>query len=155
MDDVFAGGINFGYHITDHFNINTDFLYSSADLHFSSPGLGLNEDADFLAWTVNLDYYILPTRFTPFLTAGLGILSLDNGYDDYYYWYDWYYCCDQEIPFSDVNFLWNVGAGIRWDVTDNIFLKAAYRLSGSELEYSSDHMFMHSVVAFIGFRFGD
>src|SRR5687768_8911898 len=37
LDDLIGGGINFGYHINEHLNINTDFVFSSADINFFAP----------------------------------------------------------------------------------------------------------------------
>jgi opacity protein-like surface antigen len=151
LEDLVGGGINFGYHLNEYLNINTDLVFSSADVNFFSPGVrSLHDDADFFAWTVNLDYYILPTRFTPFLTGGIGLLYMDNWYDDYWY------CCyppQQEIPISETDFLWNVGGGLRWELTDNIVLKLGYRLYGAELEYANEHMFMHSGLLSILYHF--
>ena len=152
LEDLFGGGINFGYHINEYLNLNTDFLFSNADVNFNSPGVrSLQDDADFFAWTVNLDYYVFPTRFTPFLTAGLGFLYMDNWYDDYWY------CCGypphQEIPISETDFLWNAGGGLRWEISDNLVLKLSYRIYGTELEYADEHMFMHSGLLSILYHF--
>jgi opacity protein-like surface antigen len=153
LEDLFGGGITFGYHINEHLAVNTDLVFSRAEMNFAAPGVRtLHDDADFFAWTVNLEYYILPTRFTPFLTAGIGFLYMDNWYDDDY----WYYCCgapDREILISETDFLWNVGGGLRWDVTDNVVLKLGYRIYGTELEYADEHMFMHSALLSVLYQF--
>jgi opacity protein-like surface antigen len=150
LDSIFGGGINLGYHFSDHLNVNTDFVFSRADVSFSGSGLDLEDDADFLAWMVNLDYYILPTRFTPFVTGGLGLLSLNNENDD-----DWFvfYPQRREISLSEVNLLWNAGAGVRWDPIEHLYIKLAYRLNGTELEYSDEHTLLHSVILAIGYSF--
>jgi opacity protein-like surface antigen len=151
MDDLFGGGLHFGYNITDQLNINTEMIFSRAELAFSSEGTRVSDKADFIAWTVNLDYYILPTRFTPYVSAGLGFLSLENQYEDY----GWYFIIvDRELPVSEVDFLWNVGGGLRWDPIDHLYLKLAYRLSGTELEYADDYMLLHSVLFTIGYSVG-
>ena len=154
MDDLFGGGISFGYNIIHQLNVNTEFVYSSTDVRFSGPDFDFRDDVDFWAWTVNLEYYILPTRFTPYVTAGIGLLSLYNDYrDDWYYYY--YYPSDREVPMDEVNFLWNVGAGVRWDTPANLYLKAGYRFTGSEMEHSSDQLLMHSVFLVIGYNFSN
>src|SRR5688572_813891 len=59
LEDLFGGGMNFGYHINEYLNLNTDLFFSNADINFVSPGVGsLHDDAEFVAWTVNLDYYV-------------------------------------------------------------------------------------------------
>jgi opacity protein-like surface antigen len=151
LDDLFAGGVNFGYHITDYLRVSTDLLGTEADLRFKSGGVELHEDAPAAIWTVNLDYYILPTRFTPFLSAGVGLLSMDNRYND-----DWCCCCypdHNEIDVSEVDFLWNLGAGLRWDPMDHLYIKLAYRLSGTELQYGDKEMLLHSVMLTVGYTF--
>src|SRR3954466_2856349 len=151
LDDLFAGGINFGYHITDYLSVNTDLLGTQADLRFRGSGFDLHDDAPAAIWTVNLDYYILPTRLTPYLSAGIGLLSMDNQYDDNYY-----YCCypqHQEIHISEIDFLWNVGIGLRWDPLDHLYLKLGYRLSGTELEYADEYMYIHNIMLTVGYSF--
>ena len=149
LDDLFAGGIHFGYNFTDQLNINTEFVGGSADLTFTGGGIRLTDDADFIAWTVNLDYYILPTPFTPYVSVGVGLISLDNEYYDDYWWY--VYPRDRELPVSEVDFLWNVGAGLRWDPFEHLYLKLSYRLNGTDLNYGDEYMLMHSVLFTIGY----
>lgn len=150
LNELFAGGISLGYNFNNHFNVNSDLLFSSADLEFEGGGLDLNDNADFFAWSVNLDYYILPTRLTPFLTAGLGLARLDNQHED-----DWFVFLPvrQELPISEIDFIWNVGAGIRWDAGEHWFLKLAYRLNGTELELAEEQMLLHSVILSVGYSF--
>ena len=152
MDDLFGGGLHFGYNITDQLNINTEVIFSRAELAFTSAGTRVSDKADFASMTVNLDYYIFPTRFTPYVSAGLGFLSLENQHEDY----GWFYVIvDRELPVSEVNFLWNVGGGLRWDPIEHLYLKLAYRLSGTELDYADDYMLLHSVLFSVGYSIGD
>src|SRR5688500_13566490 len=39
LEDLFGGGISFGYHINEHLAINTDLVFSRADMNFVSPGV--------------------------------------------------------------------------------------------------------------------
>ena len=149
LDDLFTGGIHFGYNFTDQLNINTEFVAGVADLTFTGAGTRLTDDADFVAWTVNLDYYILPTPLTPYISAGVGLISLDNEYYDDYWWY--ISTRDRELPVSEVNFLWNLGAGLRWDPIDHLYLKLSYRLNGTDLNYGDEYMLLHSVLFTIGY----
>ena len=41
------------------------------------------------------------------------------GYGDYYYG-DYYY---YNSYYSETDFTWNVGVGLRWNITDNFFIK--------------------------------
>ena len=152
MDDLFGGGLHFGYNITEQLNINTEVIFSRADLAFSSEGERVSDKADFASFTVNLDYYILPTRFTPYVSAGIGFLSLENQHESD----GWFYVIfDRELPVSEVNFLWNVGGGLRWDPIDHLYLMLGYRLYGTQFDYADDYMLLHSALFTIGYSVGD
>lgn len=151
VDDIFSGGLHFGYNFTEQLNVNTEFVFGEADLSYSSAGGSRSDDASFFAWMVNLDYYILPTRFTPFVSAGIGLLGLTNEYEDDYWYY--YYWDDRELPIDEVNFIWNVGGGVRWDPIDNLYLRLGYRLNGTQLEYADEYMYVHSVILAVGYSF--
>ncbi|MGZ8920575.1 MAG: outer membrane protein [Limisphaerales bacterium] len=151
FDDVFTGGLHFGYNISEQLNLNTEFVFGTTDLSFSNAAGRVSDKADFLAWTVNVEYYVLPTAFTPYVNAGIGIIGLENEYESD----GWYaYRRDRELPLSEVNFLWNVGAGLRWDPIDHLYLKLGYRLNGTQFDYSDEYMLLHSVLFTAGYSFG-
>lgn len=88
------------------------------DLDFYGIGLGYNLNDNFNLnttftfeedvnwWNVNLDYNILPDRLTPLVQGGIGLLF--NGGSEFTY---------------------SLGVGGRYDITDNIFVKAMYRIT--------------------------
>jgi opacity protein-like surface antigen len=57
----------------------------------------------------NLDYNVLSSKFTPFVSVGVGYLYLG---------------ADDRTSFDAWHFDLNAAAGVRWDVTDHLFLKA-------------------------------
>ena len=136
MDDTGLGGVGFAYHFNDFLSLRTDFMFGEATIHTLAPD-GTDvipvETALLQSGRINLDYNMINRRLTPVLTAGIGYqyFEIDNSYtvadpyggyvtvDNYYY---------------ETDFTWNVGAGFRWNVTDNFFIKV---MGGAQwLEYS-------------------
>jgi opacity protein-like surface antigen len=102
-DNITYGGIGVGLDVTDHWSWHMDFLFWS-DVSSDS-----TDDENVGEWDIfNLDYNFSADRLTPFVTGGVGCIWL-SGRDD------------------DTDICGNFGAGVRWDVTDDICIKAAYR----------------------------
>jgi opacity protein-like surface antigen len=127
MDDTGLGGFGMAYHFNDFFSIHGDFMFGPATFHAEGPGgipIPLGQDGFLQTGRVNLDYNIINRRLTPFITAGIGYqyLQVDQNtpYNRYYYYYDYY-----DNYYSESDFTWNVGAGLRWNITDNLFIKVS------------------------------
>jgi opacity protein-like surface antigen len=106
---IYGGTLGVGYNFNDYLNLNLEAGAGSLDAR--------NAGGTAYSGMVNFEYNILKRCFTPFITVGAGFL----GY---------------EVKNQPVWFLSNVpqvdavvggGAGLRWDVTDRFFVKAAYR----------------------------
>lgn len=132
LDDTGLGGFGVAYHINDYLAVHGDFLIGPATFRAEEPGgssYSLGDDGYIQTGRFNLDYNILNRRFTPFVTAGIGYqyLQVDQGrYYDYGYYshgYYYYYGDYYDRYYYETHFTWNVGAGLRWNVTDNFFIK--------------------------------
>ena len=135
LDDTGLGGVGFAYHFNDFLSVHADFMFGEATIHTLAPDGSdvIPEETAFLqTGRLNLDYNMINRRLTPVLTAGIGYqyFEIDNGYttvgpyggyvsvNSYYY---------------ETDFTGNVGAGFRWNVTDNFFIKV---MGGAQwLEY--------------------
>jgi opacity protein-like surface antigen len=142
MDDTIVYGIGYGYNLTDHWNINTDLLFGTADTDVQVSRTTVEtKDMDYFLWNVNVDYNILKGRFTPLVTGGLGLMNFsikttsDVG----------------EVHESD--FSCNLGAGFRWDVRDNIFLKVIYRATWTELDNADNDQMFDGVSLSVAYMF--
>ncbi|MFX0201530.1 MAG: porin family protein [Candidatus Hodarchaeota archaeon] len=130
IDSAAIYGIGYGYNITDHWNFNTNLLFGSADTDVKiNKTTAETEDMDYILFDINLDYNFWKSRFTPLVTGGIGIMdfSIDT----------------TAIGVGDVdesNFSYNLGAGIRWDIEDNLLLKVMYRSTWTELDDADDEM---------------
>ncbi|MEN6425904.1 MAG: outer membrane beta-barrel protein [Phycisphaerales bacterium] len=119
---VYGAGI--GLNVTEHLNVNTEIMLGWMDGKDTSPYWPtpvVYENDSIYLWNVNLDYNILKGRLTPVVSAGAGVLGY-NG--------------DNRV--HEVHFAGNVGAGIRWDVTDHFAVRVLYRSTWWEMEYADD-----------------
>ncbi len=123
MDDTGLGGVGMAWHFNDFIAVHGDFLFGPATFHAQGaggPSLALGQDGFLQTGRINLDYNIINRRLTPFITAGLGYqyaqVEENYPYNYYHYYYNNYY--------SETDFTWNAGAGIRWNITDRFFIKA-------------------------------
>lgn len=117
-------GVGYGQNLTDHWNVNTDLLFGSADADVQIAGLTAeNVEMDYILWDINVDYNIFKSRLTPLVTGGIGFMD--------------YSVNTRATGVGEVNesnFSYNLGAGVRWDVMDNLLLKVIYRSTWTEFD---------------------
>ncbi len=123
--DAIGGGLGFNGHLSDHFAIGIEGAIGSADVG--------REDGLFYTALANVEYNILKSRFTPFVTASGGLIGLEvhSG--------SWIFGDTKETTRG----AFGGGVGLRWDVTDHFLIKATYRameITGGTLGGLS-HMF--------------
>ena len=129
LDDTGLGGFGVAYHFNDFFSIHSDFLFGPATFHAEGPGgppLTRGDNGLLQTGRINLDYNIINRRLTPFITAGIGYqyAQVEQPFGHYYYYGGYYYSgYYYDNYYSEADFTWNVGAGLRWNVTDNFFIK--------------------------------
>ena len=90
----------------------------------------------------NIEYNMINRRISPILTAGIGYQYLETELKNVpptsYCWWDpwWGWICETSHPYaSETDFTWNAGAGVRWNITDNLFVKALF--GANWLEYAN------------------
>jgi opacity protein-like surface antigen len=136
MDDTGLGGFGVAFHFSDFFSLRGDFMFGGATFNANLPTaaggtIPVKQDAFLQTGRLNLDYNIINRRITPFLTAGIGYqyieTELENAPPVGTCWWDpWYgWVCYYSEPHAwQTDFTWNAGAGFRWNITDNLFVKA-------------------------------
>jgi opacity protein-like surface antigen len=143
MDSAAVYGIGYGYNMTDHWNINTDLLFGSADSDVKIVNTTAETvDMDYVLWDINVDYNIRKSRFTPLVTGGIGIM--DFGIDT---------TATGIGEEHESNFSYNLGAGIRWDVKDNLLLKVIYRSTWTELDDANDDLQYDSISLSVAYMY--
>lgn len=124
LDDTGLGGFGLAFHINDYLAVHADFMLGPATFNVVEPGRApyeLGDDAFVQTGRFNVDYNIINRRLTPFITAGIGYQYLQA--QQYYYYYGWYHYGHYYNYYDETDFTWNVGAGLRWNITDNFFMK--------------------------------
>jgi len=127
-------GLGLGYNLNEHVEFGVDFGQNSSS--FTAHGYDENNEPisksgilDTGKIYFNATYNILPKTLTPFLTGGFGWTFVDSNISiggDPNCWIDPYYglqCYD--ATYTDTSFSYNLGLGVRWDVTHTFFLKGS------------------------------
>ncbi len=148
MNDTGLGGVGIGFHFSDYFSLRGDFMFGNAtfsgDVPAATGGLvNITHDAFIQTGRLNLDYNIINRRLTPFLTAGIGYQYLETDMGDLpppggaYWdpWFGWDYYGNPPHAWQ-TDFTWNVGGGVRWNITDIWFVKAMVGANWLQYEHS-------------------
>ena len=129
FDKTVVYGVGYGYNFNDHWNMNTDLLFGTADTDIIIADIYNvgTEDMDYVIWNVNLDYNILKGRISPLVTGGLGFMNFSIITNT-----------EAVGEIHESNFSCNLGAGVRWDIRDNILLKAIYKSTWSDINHADN-----------------
>ncbi|MGO8927428.1 MAG: outer membrane protein [Limisphaerales bacterium] len=142
MDDTGLGGFGMAFHFNEFLAVYADFMFGdttfSGDMPMEGGGtIHESQDAFLQTGRFNLDYNIINRRLTPFVTAGIGYQYLEtesNNRPPGNYWDPWWGWQNGHSRGWETDFTGNVGAGIRWNITDQLFIKAT--IGGQWLGYS-------------------
>ncbi|MEE4295300.1 MAG: outer membrane beta-barrel protein [Wenzhouxiangella sp.] len=130
----FSAGYNFTPNLALHFDGSWFRAGYDAVLDTENQGL-VNIDHTLTAFTGQLKgvWNIFDAPFTPYLQAGVGWTFLDSNVSDSApvvdcWWDPWwgYICSDFYSTYSDTNFSWNVGAGLRYEFRGGMFARAGW-----------------------------
>jgi opacity protein-like surface antigen len=144
MDDTGLGGFGVAFHFNDFFSIHGDFMFGPATFSANVPLLAggttfLKQDAFLQTGRFNLDYNIINRRLTPFVTGGIGYQYTEIEFQNvnFTYWDPWYGWTSGHPYAWQTDFTWNAGAGLRWNITDHLMVKATG--GATWLEYGGSH----------------
>jgi len=138
MDGANMWGIGLGYSFTDKIAFRFETVMGSTDFHGTGAEYGVNRDVFLNTGLFCLDFYPLASRFTPFLSGGIGWQYLEAALTNmpttpgYCYWDPWwgYICTGASYPvYTTTEFVYDLGLGFRWDGPSNCFLKASVDLN--------------------------
>jgi len=153
IEDDIGFGFGFGTFITKNLVVRGNMTWNSAsysatrildDGNNSREVFGGKYDSSSLS--LGADYYFTTGRFSPFVSADLGLFYIDSNIPSgrpvsQCWWDPWYgYTCDSYQPsFGDNTWFYGVGAGARMEFGRSNFFKLGYyerwvdfdRVSGS------------------------
>lgn len=145
ISSTHGGGFGLGINLTDHMNVNTEFIFTTFDSDSAIDALDIQLGA--FIWNANLDFNLLKSRLTPVISGGLGFFRFDNDTDVFVDGQG------NEYTTEETNFSWNVGAGLRWDVTNQFLIKAMYRINWTQFTNADDHLELDGLMVGIGATF--
>lgn len=165
MDDTGLGGFGVAFHFNDFLSVRGDFMFGNATFHADVPldtggTVAYKQDAFIHTARFNLDYNMINRRITPVLTAGIGYQYLETELDNAppvntCWWDPWagWICYSGHVHAWETDFTWNVGGGVRWDVTDHLFVKAIAGANWLEYRGASGITTQIEGIFSIGWRF--
>jgi len=140
IDTTMGWGVSFGWNWTAKWNLSYRFLSTNPNYI----AVIVPEDPDILpvpidyklsklSHQLNVTYNFSEKAFTPFVIGGLGWTKVDSnvptGGRDVGCWWDpwWGYICFADWKtFDTTEFTYNLGVGVRWDINNAIYTRAAY-----------------------------
>ena len=166
IDSDYGFGFSLGYNYNENLLLNFTFDTVRQDyealLVADEPGeddVLVRHKLDMVNTHFNAVYHVLDKAFTPYLQAGLGWTYIDSNIasDSGYIgcWWDpwWGYVCSEFVnTYSDTNFSYNFGAGVRWELNYDTFLRAGYHNTWIDLD-SSDKYDVGAFILEIGTTF--
>lgn len=149
IDSDIGWGFTLGYNVNPHILVNYQFSVTTPDYEATLTGedgnraLQIKRDMDLYSSQFNVVYNLMTEQFTPFVQAGLGWSYLDSnvskGLSNSFCWYDpwWGLVCENDT-FSDTRFSYNVAAGVRYELKNNMFFRASYQQNWIDMSHSDD-----------------
>jgi opacity protein-like surface antigen len=143
MDDDLGIALTFGYRFNSRLELVFGLDWNTVDYDFEvvedptapGPGTGFTGSGDLESFTprVGLNFNILEGDITPYLTGGVGWAFIDTNIPDSpaytsCWWDPWYgyWCGTYQSTRSIDELMYNVGAGVRWDISPEISLRFGY-----------------------------
>lgn len=134
-DDGVIYGLGISGHPSSYVSVHVEIGAGGLDSAYSTlPG---TYDLWAFEMKMGLDYHVFKRRLTPVLSAGIGLMN--QTIDD--------------LNVSEASFTYGLGVGLRWDVTDSLFIKAGYVVDWTSFDNSSEPTKYDGLFAAIGWSF--
>ena len=146
LDDDFGLRMNFGYRFSDRLELQLGIDWQNIDydvtIASSAPDVEVSGRGSLEAFTprASLHFNFMEGPFTPYVNAGIGYSFIDTNIPDAppqtVCWWDpwWGYVCSGYQSTRNVDeFTYQVGAGIRWDMSPGYSLRFGYEKQWMDL----------------------
>lgn len=152
LDNAVGWGFNLGYNLDNHWRLGFEGIYSrpgykATIVEDANPGNTrvINHRATQFSGHFNVHYHFLPGEFTPFVMGGLGWTHfnsnvLDGGSVIGCWRGPWGFLrCDRFLTtYSNSEFTYNLGVGLRWDFAPGMFLRASANNRWMDMGFATD-----------------
>lgn len=151
IDGDIGWGFTLGYNVNQHILVNYEFSWVTPKYDATlidednDKTYNIKHSMDLFNSQFNVVYNFMTDRFTPYVQAGLGWSYLDSNVADgppnTICWWDpwWGYICEgYQNTYNDTRFSYNVAAGVRYELQNNMFFRASYQQNWLDLSNSSD-----------------
>ncbi len=149
IDSDIGWGFSLGYNVNPHIVVNYQFSVTTPDYDATltsedgDRNLHIKREMDLYNSQFNVVYNLMTEQFTPFVQAGLGWSYLDSNVrkplSNSFCWYDpWLGLVCDNNTFSDTRFSYNVAAGVRYELNNNMFFRASYQQNWIDMSHSDD-----------------
>jgi opacity protein-like surface antigen len=160
LEDDFGLSLTFGYRIDERLEVQFALDWSDVDYGGTivrDNGTLNRFSGSYEAFTprFNLQFNLLKTPFTPFISGGAGYTFIDTniptGRPQTGCWWDpWYgYICSSFQSTKTIDGLtYQVGAGIRWDLSDTVSLRLALEEHWVDFDKAGDEGLFQAKLGF-------
>jgi opacity protein-like surface antigen len=140
VDSGYGLAFSLGYNVTDQLAVRFDGSWTNPDytavVNTVEDGpFELDHELSLFTGQFSGVWNLLPGAFTPYLQAGIGWTYVDSNVADGppttgCWWDPWwgYICSDFFSTYSDTSFSWNIGAGLRYELSRSMFVRGGYEL---------------------------
>jgi len=164
--DSIGLGLGVGYNASNQLKWSGELNWNTIDYRSNvvpgpgnpNPAFASSGTMDTLTFAMNGTYHFFPGRLTPLVTGGAGFAYVDTNIAagpplPVCWWDPWYgYYCGAISPTRTAYyFSMNVGAGLRWDVSPDLFLQGTLRRQWFDVD--SGYKPLDGLRLEIGFRY--
>ena len=160
-------GFSAGYNYSHNFNLRANFNWNSTSYEATRviDAAEPTEETyggvlDSFSATLAGDYYFGNGALQPFVSASLGWSTFDSnvasGPTEGVCWWDpwWGYICDYYQPtYNTDSWTYGVGAGLRFDISENLFLRGGYYERWIDLDNASGNPSIGTLALEFGFMY--
>jgi opacity protein-like surface antigen len=141
LDDDLGVALSFAYRFSPRLELLIGLDWNSIEYNVdvapgdAAAGRGFSAHGDLEAWTprVGMNFNFLEGPLTPYVTGAIGWSFIDTNIPDAppqtaCWWDPWfgYYCGTFQSTRSIDELAYDIGAGVRWDLSSTITLKLGY-----------------------------
>jgi hypothetical protein len=120
----------------ENINLNMVFLFGSTEIESESIKL----KSKLFDVEINIDYAFLSGGISPLLSAGIGSITFTDSFTGY-------------ENLNETNFSYNIAAGLRAVISEQILIKALYKTSWTKIQETDSAIQLNGISVILGYIF--